>query len=190
MSSFDELEKEIERVKNNFYEESGGKKSIFKKQQKFDCARQVVNQIPIEVLLKNSCYIVNDTHFVHIDYPVLKSYMSPETFDIIAEYIFQTFREVIEKHNNLVTLLNLDGLTVSGAERYKGLPESFCKKCFDRNSAYSQVVSQFIVYNSPNIIESIRPIVYHLMEENVKSRLKIVLKKDSDEYNRVFHSKP
>jgi hypothetical protein len=187
LSSFEDLEREIEKTKSEFYSESGGKNTFFKKQQKYDCAKQVVSKISLEVLLNRTCSIVENTNCVHIDYPLLKTYASPEIFETIADYIIMNFQTVKDKYGNLQIFLNFDGFTVSAAERYKSLIEVFCMKCFQRNTGFAPVVLQFVVYNSPNIMDAIKQIVMPFMEENVKAQLRVVSKKDSDEYNRTFY---
>lgn len=181
-TSFEDLEKEIEKVKGEFYNESGGKNLFFKKQQKYDCAKQILTKIPIEVLLTKSCYIIENSNCVHIDYPVLKSYMSPDTFKTISDYIIANFQNVKNNHKTLEVMLNFDGITVSAAERYIGLIETFCLECFKRNTGFSQLVSKFVVYNSPSALDAIKNIVMPFMEENVKSKLLVVPKKESNEY--------
>jgi hypothetical protein len=190
LSSFDELEKEIEKVKTDFYTDAGGKNTFFKKQQKFDCAKQVVDKISIDILLKNTCYILGNTHCVHIDYTVLKSYASPEIFDTISDYIILNFQYVKDHHSSLEVFFNLDTFTISSAERYKGLIEAFCAKCFQRNTGFSTFVNKFVVYNSPTAIETIRHMVMPFMEENVKSRTFVIPKKESSEYVRLISTYP
>jgi len=188
MSSFDELEKEIERVRTDFYTDSGGKNRLFKKQQKFDCAKQVVNKIPLETLLPQTFYIDGNTNRVHIVYPILKLFASPEIFDTISDFIIAHFQYIKQNHPTLEVMLNLDGFTISAAERYKGLIETFCMKCFGLNTGFSQLVSKFIVYNAPASIESIGPIVKPFMEPNVREKLILASKKDSDLYNEIFRN--
>jgi len=187
LSSFEDLEREIEKTKSEFYSESGGKNTIFKKQQKYDCAKQVVSKISLEVLLNRTCNVIDNTNCVHIDYPLLKTYASPEIFETIADDIIMKFQQIKDTHGCLQVFFNLDGFTVSAAERYKGLIETFCAKCFQRNTGFAPVVLQFVVYNSPNIMDSIKHIVMPFMEENVKAKLCVVSKKDSDKYNRTFY---
>jgi hypothetical protein len=187
LSSFEDLEREIEKTKSEFYSESGGKNTFFKKQQKYDCAKQVVSNISLEVLLNRTCSIVENTNCVHIDYPLLKTYASPEIFETIADDIIMKFQQIKDTYGCLQVFFNLDGFTVSAAERYKGLIETFCAKCFQRNTGFAPVVLQFVVYNSPNIMDSIKHIVMPFMEENVKAKLRVVSKKDSNEYNRMFY---
>lgn len=187
LSSFEDLEREIEKTKSEFYSESGGKNTFFKKQQKYDCAKQVVSKISLEVLLKKTCYVIESTNCVHIDYPLLKTYASPEIFETIADYIIMNFQQIKDTYGNLQIFLNFDGFTVSAAERYKSLIEVFCMKCFQRNTGFAPVVLQFVVYNSPNVMDAIKHIVMPFMEENVKAKLLVVPKKNSSEYNRMFY---
>ena len=186
LSSFEELEREIEKTKSDFYSESGGKNVFFNKQQKYDCAKQVVSQVSLEVLLVRTCIIVENTNCVHIEYPLLKMYASPEIFEKIADYIIMNFQKIKDTYGSLQVFLNLDGFTVSAAERYKKLIEVFCMKCFQRNTGFAPVVLKFVVYNSPNVMDAIRHIVMPFMEENVKAKLCVFSKKDSDEYTRMF----
>jgi len=187
LSSFEELEKEIEKTQTEFYAEAGGKNTLFKKQQKYDCAKQVVSRISIDTLLTHTCHILENTNCVHIDYPFLKSYASPEIFDTIADYIIAQFQKVKDEYGELIVCLNFEGFTVSAAERYKGLIETFCMKCFQRNTGFSQVVTQFVVYNSTNVADAIKTIVLPFMEDNVRATMLVVSKKDSGPYNSRFY---
>jgi hypothetical protein len=189
LSSFEELEREIEKAQADFYTESGGKNTLFKKQQKYECAKQVVSKISIDVLLDRTCYILPDSNCVHIDYPVLKSYASPEIFDTIADYIIAKFQEVKDEFGELLVCLNFDGFTVSAAERYKLLIDTFCQKCFQKNTGFAPVVTQFVVYNSTNVVDAIKHIVWPFMEENVRETLLVVSKQDSGPYNARFYPK-
>jgi hypothetical protein len=186
--SFENLEKEIERIKNEFYIDNGGKNMFIKKQQKYDCAKEVTSRIPLEVLLDRTCKIYKNSNCVHIDYPMLKSYASPEIFEHISEYIIQTFKKVEDEHGSLDVALNFDGMTVSAAERFKGLIDVFCAKCFHKNTGFSKIITRFLLYNSPSVINLIKPLVWHLMEEKVKETLVVLPKKDSAEYNIIFSS--
>jgi hypothetical protein len=186
-SSFEDLEREIEKVKGDFYSESG-KNTIFKKQQKYDCAKQVVSKIPLDVLLARTCYNIANTDCVIIDYPIMKTYASPEIFDELAEYIISVFQKVINGHGQgkFEVMLNFDGFTISAAERFKRLIEVFCAKCFQKRTGLSTIVTRFTVYNTTSVIDSIKHLVSHLIEENVKPRLFIISKKDSGEYNQMI----
>lgn len=184
LSSFEDLEREIEKVKDEFYGETG-KNTFFKKQQKYDCAKQVVSKIPLDVLFARTCYNIENTDCVIIDYPIMKTYAYPEVFDDLAEYIISVFYKVVTKYGTFEARLNLDGFTVSAADRFKRLIEVFCMKCFNQGTGFSMIINKFVVYNTTSVIDSVKPIVSHLIEENVKKRLFLISKKDSGEYNQM-----
>lgn len=185
LSSFEELEKEIETIKDEFYSESG-KNRFFKNSQKYDCAKKIVSKISLDVLLNRTCLIIDDANCVHIDYPIMKTYASPEIFELIAEYIFDKFEYLETTYPTFEVALNLDGFSVSAAERYKILIEIFYRKCFQRNTGFSLVVTQFVVYNAPSVIDTIKHIVPPFIEDHMKHKLFIVPKKESEQYNQRF----
>jgi hypothetical protein len=187
MYSFDELEKEIENTKDAFYSESG-KNSFFKNNQKFDCARHIVDKISLEVLLNKMCNFFDGAYTLHIDYPTLKLIASPEIFDTISEHIIMKCQTIKAAYNRLELVINLDGFTVSAAERYKSLIQLFCSKCFHLNAGFSSVVTSFILYNSPTLIDGIYPIVKPFISEEVHSKVTIIQKKDSGEFVKKYSS--
>lgn len=189
--SFEELEKQIENIKDEFYSENGGKNIFFKKSQKYECANTITSKIPLEVLLENTCVIFENTNCVHINYPILKTFAAPENFDRIADFIICKFNSVKTQYSEFEIMLNFDGFTVSSAERYRRLIEIFCQKCFQENTCFSIAATRFLVYNAPTMIESIKPIVFPLMEEEMKRKLVVVQKKHSVEIvERVSVLKP
>jgi hypothetical protein len=178
MDSFEALEMEINNTRNAFYGESG-KNTFFKKQQKFDCAQKVASQIPMEHLLSRTCWIQDEIAFVRIDYTILKTYASPEVFEIIVDHIIQICKGSIATFKRLNVLLNLDTFTVSAAERYKVLIELFCQKCFQENLGFSLSLEQFIIYNSPSTIDLIKPILLPLLLEEIRPKIRLVSKKET-----------
>jgi hypothetical protein len=185
-ASFEELEKEIESIKDDFYCETHGKNIIFKNSQKYDCANKVVSKIPLETLLNHMCIIIENTNCVHIDYPFMKTFASPENFEIIVDYIIGKFYYMKAHFPIFEIALNLDGFSISAAERYKKLIEICFIRRSQRNPAFTPVVSQFVVYNSPTTIDFIKPLLHSIIDENMKNKLVIVPKKDSEQYNIRF----
>ena len=184
LSSFEELEREIEKVKDDFYSETG-KNMFFKNKQKYDCAKQVINKIPLELLFARTCYNIENTVYVIIDYPIMKTYASPEIINELSDYIISIFSQVIKKYGTFEVMMNLDGFTISAADRFKKLIEVFCMKCFNQGTGFAMIVNKFVVYNTTSVIDSFKPLVAHLIEENVRKRLFIISKKDSGEYNQM-----
>ena len=178
LSSFEELEKEIDNIKEEFYSESG-KNTLFKKAQKFDCAKKVVSKIPLEVLLSKMCVIFENTNVIHIDYPTMKTFASPENFEIISDNTISNFDFLKRTYGTFEIFINFDGFTVSAAERYKDLIEIFCKKCFQINAGFAFAVTRLVVYNAPTMIDSVKYAFWPFMEEEIKKNIVVVQKKDS-----------
>ena len=184
MSSFEDLEKEIENVREDFYEGSG-KNRFFKKQQKFECAKQVASTFPIEMLLHQTCWIHQEKNIVFISYPMLKTYASPELFETITDHIINVCwisKEQSVGKQSLNVLFNLDGFTFSAAERYKKLIEIYCEKCFRLDFGFSNALKQFVICNSPSTIETIRPLLAPFIIDEIKDKIQLVSKKESAAY--------
>jgi hypothetical protein len=186
ISSFEDLEREIERTKEEFYSATA-KNMFFKKQQKFDCAKQIVDKIHLDVLLNRTCYIIENTNLVHIDYPTLKIFASPEIFDTISDFIIKKIAHAKSKYDEIEVALNFDSFTVSAAERYRDLIRVFCQHCFQRNTNFAVVITRFVIYNCPNVIDNIKQIVLPFMDENLKPKMVLAAKKDSEQF-RAFYS--
>ena len=183
-SSFDELEKEIERMQNEFYTENGGKNIFFKKAQKYECANQITNKIPIKILLENSCYVLNDSNYVFIDYKKFKTFLNPNNYNDAIDHIIEKLEYIKSKFSEINVLLDLDGFTVSAAERYKSLILQFCDRCFqDGHEGYTEILQNFTIYNCPAVFDTIKSIILPLVDDLTKSKIVTVLKPDSKPYS-------
>jgi hypothetical protein len=108
-------------------------------------------------------------------------FASPEIFETISEHVISKFDYLKQTYPVFEVYLNFDGFSVSAAERYKSLIEVFCRKCFQKNAGFAFVVTKFVVYNAPTMIDSIKHIFWSFMEEHMKKKLVVVQKKDSCE---------
>ena len=181
-SSFAQLETEIERLQKDYYTENGGKNVFFKKTQKYECANQITNRISIDVLLEKTCYVLNTSTVVYIDYPLFKKYASPSNFNQIADHIIGKLLQIRSQYGVIDVWLNLDGFTPSAAERYKGLIELFNNKCITLDLGFSLALNKFVIYNCPGMIDQITYMITPFMDELKKSKLVTVLKADSKQY--------
>ena len=175
----EDLHREIEQVRDDYYADHV-KNTFFKKQQKFDCAKLVTSHIPLELLLNQSCRILPSTAKIYIDYPFIKTFASPEVFEAIADHVFRVFLQAMTEFGTINVHLNLEGFTVSAAERYKQIVISFCDKCLIGNTGFSTVIECFMIYNIPSSIDHIKQIFMPFMLEAVKKRAKLISKRDSE----------
>jgi hypothetical protein len=183
LSSFDELEKEIEKLQNEFYTENGGKNVFLKKAQKYECANQIANKIPIKVLLESSCYVLNEINYVFIDYKKFKTFLNPNNYNDVIDHIIEKLEHIKQKSGGINVLLDLDGFTISAAERYKSLIQQFCYRCFQNGRGYTAILQNFTIYNCPAILDALKTIFLPLVDDLAKSKIKTIPKPDSKPYS-------
>jgi hypothetical protein len=179
---------------NNFKEEYYNKNSkniFFKKSQKMECAEHISNNFNILELLRLTAFIIPNTNFIFIDYLIFKMYANESNYDIIVDYIMQLFDSCINKYGDFVVHVNLDTFSVSAAERYKNIIIKFNKKCIENlNTEYSKKLNYWKIYNTPNVIETIKKILKTVIEPEVINKINLVSKKDSDaELKNLFSIK-
>jgi hypothetical protein len=179
LDAFEDLENKIDKLKDEFYS-SSSKHVFFKKTQKFECANKIITKLPIEALLGKTCRILLTHKLVYIDYTIFRSYASPETFDIISDYIIQTFREFRDKNGYLVVGINLDKFTISAFERYKHIIQIFCDKCFRQQNEFSKSLAMFSIYNVPTTFDSIKKIISPFVMEDVIAKINLFGKVESE----------
>ena len=180
--SFDDLEKEIEKVQNSFYSENGGKNTFFKKTQKYDCANHLTTRIPIQILMDKMCFALDELDCIYINYSVFKTFANPDNFTDIVNHILSKLEFASKNYSNFSVLLDLDGFTISAAERYKPFIHLFCNTCFQINVGYLVQLNQFIVYNCPSIIDTVKKMLLPLMEGFPTAKVVTILKSDSKPY--------
>jgi hypothetical protein len=181
LDTFEDLENEIDKLKEEFYS-SSTKNIFFKKSQKFECANQIMTRLPIEALLHKTCrLILTDTSkIIYIDYPIFKSYATPEMFEIISDYIIQVFRDFRSQYGYLEVVVNLDTFTISAFERYKHIIKIFCDKCFQQQNEFSKSLTMFSICNVPNAFDSIKRAIAPFMLEEVRSKIRLFGKIESE----------
>ena len=187
LDALDDLEKEIDRIKDEFYE-SSAKNIFFKKAQKFECASQVASKLPLEQLLRKTCIYLPNPRIVYLDYTIFKSYASPEIFNIISDYIIVVFREFCSKHGYLEVAVNLDTFTISAFDRYKNLINIFCDKCFQQQNEFSKSLTVFSIYNLPNSFDTMKQVMAPFFLEEVKTKVRFYGKLESAPILRSFEA--
>jgi hypothetical protein len=98
---------------------------------------------------------------------------------------------VIQQVGNYTMMVNMDGITVSGVERYKEFILLFMKiindRYMDTNVLYSSYIKINVILNAPNVFQQlIMPMVKPFLEDDVIAKMKVVVKAETqaviDEY--------
>jgi len=169
---------EINRLKNEFYANQQ-KNMFFKSKQKNECANIISNSFNIEQLLQQTFYLIPNTNIVYINYELFKTFVNPEIYADVITYIRNLFTHCIDVYGSYNVHLNLNSFTVSAAQRYKELISLYNTECLKYNSKLAVKIDNFIIYNTPNVIETIANVLSPLIETHVKERIIIHNKTES-----------
>ena len=167
----------LEHLKNEYYNENGGKNNIFKKKQKTEIAKIICSQFPLEILLKNTIYRIKNQNIIYIDYKMFKLFANESIYEETVNYVFYLFNDTITKYGNMNVQLNMDTITVSATERYKDIIILFNKQCVNTQFVYH--LNKWCIYNAPSFIDSYLSILKLLIDQNIMQNLTLYSKEES-----------
>lgn len=151
MLNTQQLVEEIEKTKQEYYS-NHSKNSIFKKNQKIDCALEITHHFDLQVLLNNTCYILPNTNIIYFDYTIFKQYACPENYNYIVDSMTAIANHVLTTYPDYEFHINLNTFSISAFERYRSIIDYFLQNfqhIFSRNSL-------LCIYNPPQIIHQIQ----------------------------------
>jgi hypothetical protein len=178
--SLDSIVDLMEKYKNN-YLKSNGKNSFFKKSQKMDCAKEISQSFSLEDMIHKTVFIIPNTNKVVFDYNVYKLYAHPDNFDNIINEVLSVYDTVLLEFSGFEVHILLDTFSISAAERYKDAIRSFCNKCMNANTAYSNLITKIYIYHTPSMIENISTLLRPFIDQSVYSKLIYYTKAESNE---------
>jgi hypothetical protein len=177
MQNSESLE-EIYKIQEEYYNKNN-KNMFFKKSQKTDCANQVCEKFDLVYLINMTINIVQNTNIVFFDYLFFKTYATPQNYEQVVLSILEAVEECILKYGSFEFHINLKSFTISAAERYRKVIELFCDKCLNQTNNYSEYLSQLVVYNTPNIMDSIYLLFKQFINPVVNDKIKLLDKDES-----------
>ena len=170
---------EIQEFQDNLYCEKGGKNIFFKKTQKNEIAKSVSENFELSRLLFESIYISSENE-IYINYPTLKLFIHEEIYENIIDHLLNLFNETILKYGNYSFNLNLEGFTVSAAERHKNVIILFSNKCLNNTSIeYSILVNKIRILNTPSIINILIKMFKPFFPKNITNQIEYFNKQES-----------
>ena len=141
----------------------------------FDLSEMINKSIFILLTEKNE--IKNE---IYIDYTLLKLFIHDDIYDKIIDHILALYNECIIKHGDYSINLNLDGFTISAAERHKNAVKLFSEKSFNvKEFNYVDLVNKIRIINSPSIMDTLIKIFKPFFGKNIKEKIEIYKKNDS-----------
>jgi len=186
----EEVKSRITDIHNNFYS-MHGRKFMFKNSQKIECAEQVTQNIDIELLIKNTVFIFSDTNKIFFNYAMFKTYANPSVYVIMIKYILTLFDVCVQKYNKFQIHVDLNTFSISAAHRYKTAIEMFCSEFLsskNRTAVYENL-ERFYLYNTPSMIDNISMVLSPFINDDVRSKIEYVSKRDSMIALEQFYNK-
>ena len=178
--------REMNLAQREFYDTSS-KNSLFKKSQKMECARLVVDRFNFEEVMECTCYrLPGNPIAIFFDYTVFKMFANERNYTAIVQYIMALLDSVIQTYGKYEFHTNIQSFTVSAAERYRPIIDIFSNTCIASNTLYSEVLTTFYTYHTPSIVETIRKMLGPIVPPLIKTKLIFVSKKDSDAQLRAL----
>jgi hypothetical protein len=172
--------KEQIKEKQTEYYLKHSKSILFKMSQKNLCAEEINKQFDISDLVKATIYQIPGTNIVYFDYLLFKTYVTPTIYDDIIQTILDLFTEIINSYGSYQIHASLDTFSMSAAHRYGDIIREFCYKCLTSETRYADYMEKFCIYNTPSVMQSISKLFNPLINENVKKRIELIDKKESE----------
>jgi hypothetical protein len=168
-------------LQNDFFSKNS-KNHFFKKNQKFDCAKYITENIDINEMISEAVFLIPETNIVFIDYLIFKIFAYEEIYDRIIDHIMNLFDYAIKYYGNIEINLNLRTFTVSAAERYIPAIKQFCNRCLNHNTNYTQFMTGFRILNTPAVMDMVIKVVKPFVEKDVINKVTFINKNDTIQY--------
>jgi hypothetical protein len=179
MDSQDNVLENIAKLQEEYYQ-NNQKNLFFKKSQKTECANIIANTIDKIMLFNKTLFVIPEKKVIYFNYTMFKTYMTPDLFDEFLDYEYNLTNEWVKSISSYELHLNIQSLSVSAFERYRGFIEKVMIR-YPPISPTAVKMSKLYVYYTPSIIEQIMrflgPFIQHL-----KDKIVFYSKENSEEY--------
>jgi hypothetical protein len=116
----------------------------------------------------------------------MKNQIKREQEETIIQTILELFANIINSHGSYQVHVNLDTFSMSAAHRYSDIIRDFCQKCMRSETRYANYTEKFCIYNTPSVMQNISKLFNPLINENVKKRIELIDKKESEARLKVL----
>ena len=172
---------EMQEMQTGLYNESGGKNLFFKKTQKMDIAKMISEKFDFTEIISKCIYILpGKMNEIYIDYTILKLFIHDDIHEKIIDYLLVLYNECITKYGNFSLNLNLEGFTISAAERHKNAVKLFSEKCMSTyDIRYGELTENIRIFNTPCIMETVVKMFKPFFAKNIAQRIELYKKNES-----------
>ena len=165
----------------NYYENTPKCKLIGKTSQKAECAKAVLQEVPLETLLAATAFRLRfNPKIVFFKYEVFKTFATPETAASINQHIASLIVDAISEYGSCEVHVDLSSFTVSAAERYRSIAEQYVDHCISLSIEMSENTTRMVIYNSPSFINTVCSIVKQFVPPGLKKRIEYYSRAESE----------
>jgi hypothetical protein len=179
---------EMQEMQTGLYSQSGGKNLFFKKTQKLDIAKMISEKFDLNEIISTCIYILpGKKNEIYIDYTILKLFIHDDIHEKIIDYLLVLYNECVAKYGKFSLNLNLDGFTISAAERHKNAVKLFSQKCLDTPEyRYGELTEKIRIFNTPSIMETVVQMFKPFFAKNIAQRIELYKKNDSLDIMKII----
>ena len=131
----------------------------------------------VDIAVNVACY-----NRIYVDYSIIKMYIDVSVYDKIVDRLFSLLMECCCKtedsgESSFEIHINLEGFTITSAERHKVVIEQFCQRM--DNTKCFEFMRIMYIYNTPSMIDAISSLFSYLVHPNIKQKMLKYTKTDS-----------
>lgn len=177
---------EMEQLQKQFYEQNGGKNMFFKKTQKNEIAKSVSENFELARLLSESIYMIGENEII-IDYPTIKMFIHEDIYENIVNHILNLYRECILTYGKFSVNINLNGFTVSAAERHKNAILLFSNICIQSSDFdYANLTQKLRIFNTPACIQLLVQMFKPFFANGIEQKIELLNKSESEKQMKIL----
>jgi len=171
----------IERLQKSYYDKSS-KNLLFKSKQKLELAAQISSSVSLPELIQRTCYIINNTNKVFVDYTIFKLFANPSNYNDLVNYMISLISWCIKEYDCFEVHVNLDSFTISACHRHKDVIETYLNECMKYDTEFTNKLIKMHLYNVSQIFDSIKKALGPFIHEIVKKKIEFHNKEVSPKY--------
>jgi len=168
MSEQEEYINQLQGLKTEYYE-SNSKKMLFRKQEKFDCASQIAQNIDMNLAFQRML-VVNE-NVIYLNYPVFKMVANPSMYYDLTYHIFGVVERLTTQYPKIHAILDLKGLTITAVERYKNFVLMVSEEGVKNGKNLLGYVDKIYFQNPPSFLKQILGVFLPLLDPVIKDKI-------------------
>ena len=169
---------QMQTIEREFYQSNNINTMSITNKQKADLAVELCNNINMNDMCKVSFFAFQNDDCIYINYPILQKYVNLNSYEYVVQELLLLLQNTIQRNKNhsIHIHINVNGFTVSAAERYMYIMEHFFRVCRDCNIELTPHIASLTVYYAPSVMDTITifTMMQKFIHKDIKSKIRII----------------